>query len=380
MSKVILLCRVDGNFGGVERHLLSLAKGLDPRRFHPVVVPIANRGELARFAEQSGIETEFLPMKSRLHTGQAVQTLIEIAWRRNAALLHTFGLRSNTLGAQAAKALSIPWIVRLPNINRTDYNNPLRGWISHWRNNQLIRRADALQVISPQLELYVKSWKRPPKRTYLIPNGVDLSLYNQEDTGAAFRQRFEIPPEAPLLGSVGRLERVKGYDILLDAYSAVVKQNSHIRLVLIGDGPEREQLEKQAAALALPHPVIFTGYTPDVPSALAALTMFVCSSRSEGVPNAMLEAMAMARPIVSTRVGGVDSVLEGDQEGILVPTGESNALASAIVELLSNPQKMNTLGKAAHERVERDFSVERMIERAQGMYEDFLCQNQDSQD
>jgi len=368
----VLLCRIDGNFGGVERNLLSLAQGLDPNQFPPIVVTLAYPGELARLARQAGIPTEFIPMRSRLDIVRAGRRLIEIAERRGAGLVHTFGIRSNTLAAFARKRLAIPWVIRLPNINTRDYRNPARGWLSHWFNNQLIRRADALQVISPQLEAYVRSWPHPPRRIYCIPNGVDLGGYIRENQAQGVRERLRISGDAPVIGSMGRLDKIKGYDLLLHAYQKITQKIPEARLLLVGDGPERLPLAELAARLSLPHPVIFTGYTEDVKPYLAVLSLFVCSSRSEGVPHSLLEAMAMGLPIVSTRVGGIESVMEDRREGWLIPAEDVDALSSAVLELLSCPGTAQTCAQAARARVEQEFSLRRMVEQVQTMYRELI--------
>ncbi len=368
----VLLCRVDGNFGGVERHILSVAEKLDRSRFYPIVVTLANEGELARFAQAQDIDNDFISMPSRLSVYSAKNKLIEIARKWDAGIVHTFGIRSNTLAALAQNHLTIPWIIRLPNINQRDYKNQWLGWLAHRYNNALIRKADALQVISPQLESYVNSWPQPPKRVYRIPNGVDFSIYTPKGVGEQFRKECGIPLDSPLIGTVGRLDYVKGYDILLNAFRIVTRGYPNARLLIVGEGPERTRLEEQAKSLSIANAVLFAGYRTDISKVLEACTIYVCSSRSEGVPNAMLEAMAMELPIVSTRVGGIESILSDTVQGNLVPCNDEKALDYAIMDLLSNPENARKLGQEARRRVEIEFSLDTMVKRVETMYEELL--------
>lgn len=364
----VLLCRIDGNFGGVERHILNLAQHMDRNRFFPVIVPISNHGELERNARKLDVQTEFLPMRNRFSIGSAQTTLKQIIQKHQAGIVHTFGLRSSTLACKVSRELTIPWIVRLPNINATDYANPLRGFLSHWLNNHLIRRADALQVISPQLEGYVKQWRNPPQRVFMIPNGIDSTFYGKQPSKKC-RQSLGIPENSIVIGSVGRLEPIKGYDLLLYAMSKIKRDIPASQLLIIGEGKDRHGLEQSAVQLGLQDALHLPGYVADVREALSAIDIFVCSSRSEGVPNAVLEAMATSRPIIATRVGGMESILENEKEGIVIPPDDRQALENALRDLLNHEGKRNKLGQNARNRVENEFSIESMVGNVQAMYE-----------
>ncbi len=372
MSRKILLCRVDGNFGGVERFILSLIRYLDPERYMPVVAPISNDDELARQSRSFGVPTEFLPMRSRLQIGKAAKNLVEIAQKHNAELIHTFGLRSNTLANQARHTYKFPWIIRLPNVNTTDYTNPLRGWFSHWLNNRWIRNSDALQVISPQLEEYVLRWKQPPRAIYNIPNGVDIQRY--EELAAEFdaRKFLKIPEFAPVIGSMGRMDPIKGFDLLIRVYKQILQHYPEARLLLVGAGKEQKKLERLCQELKFKNQVIITGFQENPVPYLAAMNVYVCSSHSEGVPNAMMEAMAMRLPILSTKVGGIESIVTDDENGLLIQPGDEQTLLEKLLELLESENKRIRLGNAAYHTIERNYSAERMAHKVQAMYDEVI--------
>lgn len=372
MAIPVLLCRIDGNFGGVERHILSLARNLTPERFHPIIVSIANHGELERQAIEGGFETAFIPMKSRMRLWSASNELKLIAQERGAGILHTFGLRSNLLAWMTRRSLKIPWVIRLPNLNYTDYRGPIRGWISQRANNALIRRADALQVISPQLEEYIRGWRHTPKRIYLVPNGVDIQRFTPTLSTVEARRWLSLPEEGPVIGSVGRLDCIKGFDLLIAAFAALFRRANNARLLLVGDGPERDNLYKQADRRGVGGRVIFTGFASDVRPYLSAMDLFVCSSRSEGVPFAMMEAMAMGVPCVAAQVGGVESVVRHGEDGLLFPAMDANALIHTIGEMIAHPERAESLGAAGRTRIEERFSAETMAQGVQSIYEDLL--------
>ena len=372
-ARVVLLCRIDGNFGGVEQTLLSIARRLDRCRYHPVIVPIANRGELLRLAEEEGIDHEWLPMANRWSIIRAGRGLAEIAERRGAVLLHTFGIRSNTLAFIARRRRSIRWVIRLPNLNWTDYASPVRGWISHRFNNGLIRQADAVQVISPPLRDFVLGWRRPPSRVFLVPNGVDLERVPGPAERECVFEQYPALRGRMVIGGVGRLESIKGFDLLLRAFVHVREKYPNALLMLVGEGSKRQALVALASELGLHDQVLFTGYTPFPMRILGIMSVYVSSSRSEGVPNSLLEAMACGTPVIATRVGGVESVLRHGVEGILIEPNCVEALADAMIHLLADRTESLRLAAAARRRVEREFSVETMVSRVQEMYDQVLA-------
>jgi len=375
MSRTVLLCRVDGHFGGVERFILSLLPHLDRTRYTPVVVCIANDAELARQSRALGVMTEVLPMRSRFFVSAAAQRLAQLAHKHGADLIHTFGLRSNTLAWYTRRELTLPWIIRLPNLNWTDYKNPARGWASHRFNNHLIRQADALQVISPQLQAWVQNWDDPPDKIFMIPNGVDLSKYSREQIAAGnsdIRAQYDIKDFAPVIGSIGRLDPIKGYDVLIKAYAEILKTTPAARLMIVGEGKDQRRLNRLCKQLALPHPVIFTGYQQNPAELLGAMDVFVISSHSEGVPNSMLEAMAAGLPVVSTKVGAIGSVLQHDNNGLLVDPGNINVLSGNILDILNHKEKAKRLGQSAYETILNRFSVKQMAAGVQSMYDEMI--------
>ena len=188
-----------------------------------------------------------------------------------------------------------------------------------------------------------------------------------------------VPADADdevLVGAVGRLAEPKALHILIEAVSYLVKRMPRARLVLVGDGPLRSELEKQAADIGVSDRVLFAGMRMDIPAVLAAIDVFAMSSKREGLPVVLLEAMAGGRPIVTTRVGGIPEVVRDHKEALLVQPNDPAALADAINEVISNPELAAQLGRRARERATAEYSLAATARALEQVYADLLKKSQ----
>jgi glycosyltransferase involved in cell wall biosynthesis len=177
------------------------------------------------------------------------------------------------------------------------------------------------------------------------------------------------PHDPPAILGLGRLVRDKGFDVLLEALPAILERCPSARLTIAGDGPEREPLRRQAAALGLSARVTFTGWVApdDVPGLMAAATVVVMASRTEGLPMVGLQAAAAGRPVVATRAGGLPAVVQDGETGVLVDL-EASALSAAIGRLLGDPAAQARLGRAAWERARALFQLENCADAYAALY------------
>lgn len=199
----------------------------------------------------------------------------------------------------------------------------------------------------------------PARKVMTIHNGVDLRRFGDEDR-AAGRQALGLPPDAVVIGTVGRLDPVKDQRGLLDAYALLPTASIAHALVLVGDGPCRADLETRAARPDLRSRVRFLGQRADVPRLLAGLDVFTLPSIAEGMSNTVLEAMASGLPVVATRTGGNPELVEDGVTGRLVPVGDRDALADALGAYVGDPHVRALHGKAGRQRATDEFSLERM--------------------
>jgi glycosyltransferase involved in cell wall biosynthesis len=246
---------------------------------------------------------------------------------------------------------------------------------------------DRLIAVSKAIVAKLEAEGRTSAPIELIYNGVDLQKYSTTEACCTLPEEYGFPEGTPLVGVVARLEPEKGHSTLLDAWPLVLARVPEARLLIIGEGSQRELLEAQAEQLDLlgercsgdrcvgtrrARPgakVLFTGLRDDVPNVTAALDVAVLPSYREAQGLAILEALALRRPVVATEVGGVPEMITSGKTGLLVPPRDPEALGEAISRLLVNHPLADTLARAGHDFVVANFSIEHMLESVMRIYE-----------
>jgi glycosyltransferase involved in cell wall biosynthesis len=206
-------------------------------------------------------------------------------------------------------------------------------------------------------------------RWTLLQNGIDVDAFRLEGPTGSAKTALGLDPERPVVGTVGRLEQRKGQDVLLAAIERLKGRRTAPQLLVVGDGPTASDLRKRADALGVTKLVRFTGTLDDVRPALAAMDVFTLPSREEGMSNALMEAMAAAKPIVATDVGGNGEVLDRGRLGVLVPGDDALALADAVGALLDDPARAAALGAAAHDHVSARWNARAMVGELEAFYD-----------
>jgi glycosyltransferase involved in cell wall biosynthesis len=208
-----------------------------------------------------------------------------------------------------------------------------------------------------------------------LANGIDSSRFaaHTAQTRPLIREALGYLPHDRVIGIVGSLTAVKGHDLLLSAVAAVAQTIPDLRLLVVGDGPLRGALVAATRKLTIHDRVHFTGWREDVPALLSAMDGYVCASRSEGMSNAVMEAMASGLPVVSTSVGDHPTVLRHGLDGLLVPPGDASALAQSLQTLLNSPDRAVGTGRSAQTRI-KEFSFGSAVDAYQRYYHSMLSQ------
>jgi glycosyltransferase involved in cell wall biosynthesis len=234
----------------------------------------------------------------------------------------------------------------------------------------LARLATRTIAISAAVRGRLGRWPEAYRRCVVVPNGLDLSAFVPARDRATVRRSLGLSPGDRVVGVVGRLAPFKGHEFLLQAFARLRAEDARIRLLVVGDGPRRAALERQAIELGIADAVQFTGHREDVADLLPTMEVFVLPSVAEDFGRVLLEAMALERPVVATEAGGVPEIIERQVCGLLVPPADPQALADAVRTLLADPALGRAMGRAGRQRVESAFSLQRHAELVQAVYQD----------
>ena len=281
-------------------------------------------------------------------------------------VFHAHLFKSDFHGRLAARLAGAPVVVS------TLHNNDV--WANNWIMGHLYGAtsiwADRLIAVSEEVKTFhIQKTGVPPEKVVVIENAVDVQAFaGHEEAAKRIRAEFGISLDTPVFGIVGRLKPQKNVPMFLQAAVEILHELPNARFLIVGDGPLLAELKKQAQDLDLFPSVIFTGMRNDIPAILRSLDVLALSSLWEGLPVILLEAMASSLPSVSTSVDGVVGVVESDVTALLVPTGDYIEFAKACIRLARDPELRKQMGWAARERVTRNYSLDRMIDRISDLY------------
>ncbi|MDZ7759326.1 MAG: glycosyltransferase [Desulfovermiculus sp.] len=357
-----------GGPGGAEQMLLRLADEYGRRGLSQMVC-LRKEGWLADEVRQRGLTLKIVPL-NRLPDIPWFYTMRKFVKKHNVTAIHSHEFAMNIRGAILGKWFDIPVVATVHG----------KGYFGDkWMRRSAYRLSSRIAnfvAVSEDIRKYlITQCGLNPDHITVIPNGVDMQKFRfSNEKRCAFRDQFGIDDCQVLIGTVGSYYQVKGHTYLIEAMKRLVSVEPNVQLLMAGQGPLGNELRKQTTESGLDRCVHLIDYINDIPGFMSALDIFVLPSLSEGLPLALLEAAANQRCIVATQVGGIPEVIENRKNGILVPPGNSDALAEALIEML-DPSKRLSLVSKAYTEVKRDWSLQWTAER----YLKFLDPNSFSQ-
>ncbi len=393
------------NIGGPAIQAISLSDHLSREGYKTLLVSgkvAPHEGDMAYFAEERGVQPVILPKMGReinpIGDMNSLMDLRRIIKQFQPHIIHTHTAKAGTLGRLAGISSKL---ISRSNVKmrmvHTFHGHIFHSYFGSLRTRLFIqierflsRFTDRIIVISPlqQHDICSRYGIAPPEKVRIIPLGFDLSDFEGKgDHRKEIRERYmrQEGQGVSLVGIIGRLTDVKNHRVLLEAAKCLktMGKSEHFRFLVVGDGELRQDLIAYARELGVQNAVIFAGWQKDMPSIYEALDIIALTSLNEGTPVSLIEAMANARPVVATDVGGVRDLMgvideeskDGytrAQHGILVPSGDGEGLARALSFLHENRKVSDEMAKRGREFVLNHYSVERLVKDIKSLYKEVL--------
>ena len=375
------------NVGGPALHVAYLTAGLAGRGYDTVLVAgTVARGEesMAFVARQRGLRIETLDELHRevspLHDARAILRLARLIRRERPTILHTHTAKAGAVGRIAAL---LAGEARPPVIVHTFHGHVLRGYFSapatlgfRLLERWLAKATTTLIAVSPEVrDDLVRLGVAPAAKFRVVRLGIELEerVTTTSDERRDTRRLLGISPDAFVVGWVGRMTAVKRTRDVLEAFRGLLDHETGAYLMLVGDGPDRKQMERSAHELGIAKRCLFLGYQDDVAAFYGAIDVLLLPSANEGTPVSVIEALAAGRPVVATRVGGVPDIVRDGVDGYLVAPGDPNELAERLVRLARDPDRRARMGAEGRARVLQRYTVARLVDDVDLLYRSLLA-------
>ena len=370
--------------GGAEKHVVELATHLNKERFEPVIISLSDEGPLQLILNSARISTCTLSctgaynakgIKKWISWSLRIKFLLRFSLflrRQKPDIIHAY-LPSPNIYSAFAKRFFIKKTKLIVSKRALGYYKEGRLLLrlaENWAN----RVADVVFVNSQAVkEDVLKREKVGPGKIRLIHNGIDVEKFSITINGEKKRREFGLTPDDKIVGVVANLIPYKGHVDLIKAARLVLNEAPETKFLLVGrDDGIMSQLENLAKELDIADAIIFLGPRQDIPELLQTFDVQVLASHEEGFSNVILEGMAAGKPLVVTDVGGNPEAVIHEETGLVVPPRDEKALAQAIIRLLKNPEEAHRFGQAAQQRVKEHFSIERMVQEMEALYEELV--------
>jgi glycosyltransferase involved in cell wall biosynthesis len=372
MTVVLETRVVSGAGGGPDKTILNSPRFLTSAGYRTLCAymhPPSDPGfdELRKKAEQWGAPLVEVPDRGALDW-RVARRLLDVCRREKVAIWHGHDYKSNALG------------LLLRRFHRMRLVTTVHGWVQHTRKTPLyywidrlcLPRYERVICVSEDLLKRCAECGVSAKSCALIENGIDTEQFQRRSTVAEAKARAGVPVGRRLIGAVGRLSAEKGFDLLIRAVARLLAAGKDVELWIAGEGDERPKLEALVADCGLAGRVRLLGYCNDTREVYHALDLFALSSLREGLPNVLLEAMALEVPVVATRIAGVPRLIQDGVNGRLVEPGDEEGLARALGQLLDGPPLQARFRKAGRETIVGRYGFAARMEKVRQLYDDLL--------
>lgn len=371
VSRRVRICHIAHGdlWAGAEVQLATLMEILVGLPSLDLSAIVLNEGRLASELRRSSIPVEVLP-EGQCNSAQLLYRLVTHFRQHAPDVIHTHKYKDNVLGCSAAVVAGIPAVVRTVHGITEPFSG--KAYVKMMGYDLIDRiftsfKVKKLIAVSANIESVLCRMHGSDKVIRIL-NGINLDKVQTCVAGMAVRESLGIGADAYVIGTVGRLTAVKGHETLLQVVRSLKMTMSNLKCLIVGDGPLMQRFTRLLRDLGIEKEVIFAGQRHDVYDLINCMDLFVLPSLHEGIPMVLLEALALNRPVVASRVGGIPEVVVHGTSGHLVEPGNLKELQDAIRLILHDRSYADRLGKAGRIRVEREFSATLMAKRTADLY------------
>jgi len=359
------------NVGGTEKHVYNLISNLNREKFNPVICCLYDLGTIGTTLMNEGFNVYHNLMRNKLDIS-GVWKFMRILRDKDIHILYTINTSLTQFwGTICAKFTKVYACITRVTVTNQPFHRKRRMIV----NKIMLPFVDKIiaQAYSHKDYLiHIEGFNS--EKIEVIYNGVNLEEFDKPVDKLALRQKIGIPMGVPVIGIVARLAPEKGHDIFLKAVKKIINVFPQTHFLIVGDGKERKKLEEITHELAIQSNVHFMGIIKDIPQIVSLFDVAVLSSNPVGetVSNAILEYMAASKPVVATNVGSISELVINGETGFLIPCGNSDALADAILRLLKDENLARRLGKAGKGKIEEKFTVQGMVAKYESLFSDLM--------
>lgn len=359
---------------GAESMVLNLLRSLQSLGCRPILAALWNahrpNPELPTVARQRGFEVELIHCKGRLDLSVARQ-LKQCIRKRQIDVVHAHGYKADIYSYLATRRSRTPLVATCHNWTNLNASVSFYGRL----DRMALTRFDCVAAVSDTVARILTAAGVPASKLTVIPNGVPTDLLESNDAG---RLAALDGHTGPVIGMVGRLVTEKGFDYVLRGGRAILTDFPDTKFLLVGEGPQADELRSLVRQEEIEDSVIFAGYCGDLRQVYSSLDILVLPSFLEGMPMVILEAMAAGKPAIATRVGAIPKLITHGQDGLLVDPGDTPALVESLRSLLTDAELRRRMGAQGQALVQRGYSAKVMAQRYLGLYSQAIGSRQSS--
>jgi glycosyltransferase involved in cell wall biosynthesis len=349
-------------WGGQENRILKESTGL--QKLGVRVILLCQPGStLENNARSEGIEVRTCRMRKHYDV-TAITSILSLIKREKIDVVSTHSGRDSFLAGIAGRiSRRRPVIVRTRHIAMPITSTITYSVLPH-----------SVMTTSEYVRQYLIGKGIAPERVVTIHTGIDLAVFDPDTTTGTLREELGLKQNIPLVGTVAIMRLKKGYHILLDAVQEVLREIPGVVFVFVGDGPQKNNIERKINSMGLSQKVLMLGLRGDVPGVLKSIDIFVLPTLQEAHGGVFVEAMAMGKPVIGTDVGGVGEVIRDGVNGYLIRPNDASVLAKAIITMLRDKERAAVMGREGRKMVQEGFTVERMCEKIYALYSSLLTE------